>query len=419
MTGGKSAQPKTFQSRGVFIGFEKESIALARLRVQERTHDVEWELKLPMDSKKPGGAIMILPWRQLLSYTSLSARDKALWATIDDIDDTDPDPYTIMLIRDQVDAACNTSAAIRDAARTRRAAAEEARDRAYIGFLAEMTREAGIQLGDQTMVRIDAATLANIMKRGADLSAAAPINPDQLRSTVLGFFAKTLNGSLDQVTQMLEEFSDLAAPMGYIGGTNETGVAGLFPAIAEQLAAFEQSMGGFEGQAFSEHANMAAMCRFAAKDFLKFVRQKINLGATLCSRFTALLRRPAAARAQLNQIRRSLSYALDGWEGLIAAWMAVEANGTYADKVEVLTHCFHNLPVMPAQECEAGSDREKIWSGFEGARTKVVKAMVSWNGNSVDSELAERVKAGQDRLIRERVQAEAARAAQGRRRREK
>jgi hypothetical protein len=109
-----------------------------------------------------------------------------------------------------------------------------------------------------------------------------------------------------------------------------------------------------------------------------------------------------------------VAYALDGWDNLVDAWFAVEGSEVPSEKAEALQFIINNLPMMPVEEMEGGTERSKVWKGFNVARTGVIRAMVSWGDNAVDQEMVDRINRAKEA---EKERAESNAAARGKRRR--
>lgn len=381
--------PSTFEQRGCLVGFHKQGIAQARLRARSDGREIEWEIVIPTNRDKRGGAVLIMPWRQLMHYTSLGERDRAVYDAIDAAEEDEPDPLMLRGHRLKVDAE-------RHPTDEGRAAAKQGllRDRAdrlnvYISFLAQMTRAAGIAMGDTFMARADTALLMRLTQGNR---SELDIDPELLTSKVMAFHANLLGVTPKSVNDRLAEIADMTAPFGTLNLKDDAVRDGYFNRTKARILEFESSLMDFEQKAFEDMRNVAMMTRFAAKDFVKFIEEKTGTIEQIFSNFATIFRESKRVTDIVNRARRDVSFALDGWDGLADLWFDALARGAeYPEKCEVLAYIFSHLPMMPEAEIDNKTERGKVWKGFNAARVSAVRAMVSWGDNAVDTELAERV----------------------------
>ena len=405
-----SALPKSFEDRGCVVGFSKSSIKMARLRARRDDSEVVWEIMVPMNKDRRSASVMIMPWRQLAAYTSLTPRDIALHKAIDGIEDDFPDPLAVRLARLTVDAAVGENPEIkRDA---QQLLARERRDRlnVYISLLAQMTREAGIALGDTFMSRADTKLLMEITQgtSGIDIDGGA------LTKKVLDFHAEKVGVAYRDVNARLEAITDQAAVFGSMNLAENAPRDGLFYRMKLRIMDFENSLAAFEGTAVLELQNMAMVIRFASRDFIKYIDEKTSQVEQILSNFSTILTESERVMSIVKKARRDVAYALDGWDNLVDAWFAVEGSEVPSEKAEALQFIINNLPMMPVEEMEGGTERSKVWKGFNVARTGVIRAMVSWGDNAVDQEMVDRINRAKEA---EKERAESNAAARGKRRR--
>ena len=402
--------PKSFEARGCLVGFQKTSLAQARLRAVPDGTLVEWEIMIPVNREKRNSSVMIMPWRQLNAYTSLADRDKYLYDAVDHLDEDHPDPLIMRRVRLAVDAEHHPDNDRRMDAK--RAMQRDRRDRlnVYLSLLAQMTRDAGIGLGDTFMAHANTELLMKITQGDSSLG----IDGEALTNRVLGFHAQKVGLAFKDVNLRLEAVADQAAVFGTMNLAETSARDGLFHHLKQRVLDFDLSLAVFESKAFSEIQNMSMMVRFAAKDFVKFIDEKTSMVEQILSNFSTALTESDRVQGIIKKTRRDVSYALDGWDALVEAWFAVEETGTTAEKTEVLQFIFNHLPLMPEEEVDTGSERGKVWKGFNAARVSVVRAMVSWSDNEVDQEMVERINRTKEA---ERLQREMASSnANGRRR---
>jgi hypothetical protein len=389
--------PLSFEARGASVPFDSNSLRECRLRVVDMGRDLDWEITVPSgmggtDSR----SVMILPWRDVPAFAGMTLRDKELYQRIDDIsDDETPDPFKVRETRIRVDQTMGGTDEIRAQAALEVDREKQDRLMTYLSFLAQLTRDCGIRKGDAFMASADTSLLMRLTK-DKEASKEAGLDASALTERVLSFASEELSAPVKVVNQRLEELTSYMAPFGAVNIEAENKTDGFLTRTRNEIKRMDRTMTQYSKTARSETSDRIVLVRFAIKDFLDYVDDRFNQIEQFFSFFMNVFREYEKTKSFAQQIRRDVSYALDGWSHLCKIWFtALDSNeGEAID--EAIGYILSNLPVMPDEEVNQEDERSRVRRGFEMARVQMVRTMVNWTDNTVDKELEQRVAAAKE-----------------------
>ncbi|WP_339853216.1 hypothetical protein [uncultured Nisaea sp.] len=384
--------PPSFEARGASVPFNSKSLKECRLRVVDLGHCLEWEATLPSGM---GGiesrSVMILPWHNLPNFTSMSPRDRALFDRLDASDDDDrPDPFKIRELRIRVDQTLAETEEARQLAAAEVEKEKQDRLMTYMSFLAQLTRDCGIRQGDTFMAGADTALLMRLTN-DRKASAELGLDPAALTERVLNFAAEEVGAPRKLVNQQLEELTGYMSPFGAVNVETSRKKDGFLTRSRNEIKAMDRSLAKYARNSREEVSNRITLIRFAIKDFLDYVDERFSSIEQFFSFFINVFREFSKSKAFAQQVRRDVSYALDGWSHLCMVWNAAHETGEAAKVDEAIEYILKHLPLMPEEEVRADEARNAIRRGFETARAQMVRTMVNWVDNQVDRELEQRV----------------------------
>ena len=389
--------PLSFEARGASVPFESSSLRECRLRVVDMGRELDWEITVPSgmggtDSR----SIMILPWRDVPAFAGMTLRDKELYSRIDDIDDSEsPDPFKIREIRIRVDQTMGESEEVRKQAALEVDREKQDRLMTYLSFLAQLTRDCGIRKGDAFMASADTALLMRLTK-DKEASKEAGLDASALTERVLSFASEELGAPVKVVNQRLEELTSYMAPFGAVNIEAENKTDGFLTRTRNEIKRMDRTMTQYAKTARSETSDRITLVRFAIKDFLDYVDDRFNQIEQFFSYFMNVFREYDKTKAFAQQIRRDVSYALDGWTHLCGIWFTALDSGEGETIDDAIGYILANLPLMPDEEVNQEDERSRVRRGFEMARVQMVRTMVNWTDNTVDKELEQRVAAAKE-----------------------
>lgn len=321
----------------------------------------------------------------------MSHRDRALYDRIDDFDDDEhPDPFAIREAVIRVDSEDESDETARDEALQETERDRRDRLRVYMSFLAQLTRDCGIHQGDRFMANADTDMLI-ALTNNPNTVATTGVDPKALTDRVLGFASDQLKIPPKLVNAHLEEFTRYLAPFGCINVEGEKKIDGFLTRTRNRITEMDRSIARQAKTMRSESENMATMVRFAIKDFLDYANERLDHIEQVFSHLYSIFRDYERTKALALRIRRDVSYALDGWNQLCAVWERAVATKDQQQIDEAIQYILAVLPLMPEEEVKPGGERSRVWHGFETARVQMVRVLVGWGDNEVDTELAQRI----------------------------
>lgn len=392
MTSRGKPLPVSFEARGASVPFTTRNLLHCRLRVVDNGRDLAWEASVPAGiGEVDAQGVMILPWDNLPGFSKMSERDRALYESIDAIEEPRaPDPFTIRDAALRIDAggADPTARAAALRARERDAAAER---RARMALLAGLVRTCGAAAGDPFMAAADPVALMRL-EDGAETARGAP-DMAIIRVRALEFAATRHRRSRERIEARLAELAAGLAPLGGIDGAAD----GHLVHLRDRVAGMDGTMARQARTMRAQTADMTAMVRFAITDFLDYANARLARLAEAFSDVDAVFREEDWSREVLDECRRDVGYALDGWHPLCRAWEAALGSGEPEAQHDAVRHILTVLPLMPDEEVNPAGERGWIWQSFGAARNQMVRTLVGWTDNEIDAELADRLAAARER----------------------
>ncbi|SDG30898.1 hypothetical protein [Thalassobaculum litoreum] len=396
--------PMSFEARGASVPFESTSLRECRLRVVDLGRELDWEITVPSgmggtDSR----SVMILPWRDVPAFAGMTLRDKELYQRIDDIDDSEsPDPFKVREIRIRVDQTMGETEEVRQQAALEVDREKQDRLMTYLSFLAQLTRDCGIRKGDAFMASADTALLMRLTK-DKEASKEAGLDASALTERVLSFASEELDAPVKVVNKRLEELTSYMAPFGAVNIEAENKTDGFLTRTRNEIKRMDRTMTQYSKTARTETSDRITLVRFAIKDFLDYVDDRFNQIEQFFSYFMNVFREYDKTKGFAQQIRRDVSYALDGWSHLCRIWFTALDSKEGETIDDAIGYILANLPIMPDEEVNQNDDRSKVRRGFEMARVQMVRTMVNWTDNTVDKELEQRVAAAKEEQAKPKV----------------
>jgi len=379
----KPVLPRRFEDRGTAVPFESRALRLTRLRVVTSLTSLEWEATIAGFWGGSSRQMLVVQWRQLPAVAQMSPRDETLYRAVDRLEDAeDIDPFVIHDIVLKVDdrlgrgkGATNLEQVERDITRT--------------SLLARIAQECGRAGGDRGLVKLGVDWVsATDQKRAANAAKELSRASDRL----IAFLAGQIDSAQEEARQRLESMTDLLTPVGGVGLDPAVKEDGYLIRFRNRLRLFDREMLDYEKDARREMSDPTAMIRFAVKQYLSYVEDRLSMLEDRLVHLPLLLREYDRATKFITKTRRQIAFALDGWPILINLWDEAQATGDAVRVEEAVMFIFTNAPLMPLQEIDTTTESGKVWRGYESARGSLVKMMHGWNDGEPDQNLLNRVE---------------------------
>ncbi len=388
--------PSTFERRGVLVDFNHRLLQNIRLRIPE-TAEIELkalEAVIQNYSGLSNKHALVLPWLHVPNLAQLGRRDQRLFDTISQYSQLDLlDPFALRLMTLEIDRSDGEDAAARGHAETELAAHRIDRFRAYLGLVANLTRACGRATDDPGLAAIDADVLMQLFD---DREPRAAAHAQSLTGRVFTHLSSDTGLEIADLTSRLERLCDQIAPIGVSEPGSMPDAGGHLARAAERMRRFRHQLGDHEKQATEEIANSCLLVIFAVKQYLDLIdNQCDNLAARLGDLPRMILRIDDSARV-IYEIRRTLSFAIDGWVPLIDRWDAAAAVSDPDARRDALDatvlYTLQFLPLMPSAVLNPNTDTDRVWRKYQYMRAKPLPQMVNWLDERPDTELIERVE---------------------------
>ena len=410
----KGDLPTSFERRGSVVGFNHDLLRNARLRI---TDDYDWEAVIP--NYQAQQAQLVMDWDHLPSFASLDDRDRSLYQEINALDeDADEDvlidPFVLRATRTKIDKELGETAEIRRRARREEQLDRQDRMQVYLSFLAQLTRDCGMANGDAFMANANTELLMKVTN--GEIEEELGIDKGEFTDKVLAFAAEKTGIDSKTINARLEFMSDKMAALGAIN-TSLSGrsakTTGFLSRSRRRLETFRTEIQTYKRECREEMIDPVTMIAFAAKQYMNYVDLRTSAIEQKFSYFMNVIEDFENSLALVRQSRRDVSFALDGWGELIDVWDETGASAENDRIEEGVRYILEHLPLMPQDELDHADEDSRIWNGYDGARTAMVRMMTRWGDGQVDEELQRRIEDGKKRAEEERF----GRTRKGRRRR--
>lgn len=389
--------PQTFEGRGTTVPFSHPGFAHTRVRAYEMGQERILEAVMPNYSGVRRGELTVIPWEELKGRSTFSDRDLHIMQDIlRTRGERAVDPIYVRVLCQKADAIHSPDEEERRQARQQAEQDRLDREQVRMSCLAQLTRECGIARGDAFMAKANTKTLLDLI---GDAQDDAGFDVPILIERVMQFAAERSGSSVESVRDWMDPLVGMIAPFGSVPAAGEDRLDGFLFRQHQNLLGFRKSLQDHGGSATGE---ILAMIELIFKDCdltIAYVNARVVRLDALLGKFADMFEVADGSVEALKKLRRDVSYALDGWEELVAIWKeAVGGIGMIGGEqalARALDHILLFLPVIPERELRgpaASSVMER-----ERKRLTLVRSMRSWTTNEVDTDLEQRVEAGRNR----------------------
>jgi hypothetical protein len=381
--------------RGTFCHLMQKTVRLARVRVTRQ--DAQFAVDAMIPDYTGGGAnqSLIMPLMDLANYTQLDQRDLNMLEAIKSIAMRGPpDPVAVRAARLDVDRVWAPDDEQKAAIEREIEADRKDQFQVRLSLIGQMTREAGVRIGDAFMSGASTETLLDLMRprdqggHGIDVAA--------LTQRVVDLTAEGSGHSASDVSQRLDQITDLLAPFGAIAlGVDSAG--GYMARERARLETFVRQLVEFQRTARDDFIDQAQRLEAVVKRQLDFLSERTRPVAPLFQSFEQVIKRFPMVQEAVRKARRDAAFALDCWPVLIEIWTNGRSMARKFDSAEPLEQALkfiaRNAPTLPAWEVDPSLAEADLSDGST-AKAKQVKELHGWRTEMLDEEMAERIKRG-------------------------
>jgi len=351
--------PSTFEERGAVAPFTTPSLAMSRVRPDDR-HG----LVLMMPNMGGGDGAYVVPWGAVADLVSMSVHDRALHETVLEDHAVTPDAMRIASLKVAKTGLAGPRAA--HAAKAQLAAEEEQ----YV----------------ETNFLLVVALLTSLGMSSRELFTLQP-DSDAWRNLVRGMLhsgGQKLGIDLNTVYDRLGKMARILTPIGLKVSRQE----GRLRVLMNRLVQFRDELKAWSEQDVSDSAAYAEFASEVADFTVRIANRTFeSLDDTMRDIPAVIGQWGEQVKIAQNAAAR-ISWLLDGWEYILAIWARV-ADAHAIEKREAVSQLKMVLPIVPRDEMDADEEARKRRQSLTG--TKRMKAMVNWRTGEIDDELAARI----------------------------
>lgn len=380
---------KTFEERGVYVGFTSNILVHARCRLS-KAEEYEFDAMIPNWAGEEGaskGNDLVMAFKDVPVWTQLDARDEflhLLFLQRRQKQGAYLDPILARELRLKADLEKGDDIFAGQAKHELDIAKSDVQD-AYIDVLAMFGRRFGAVSGQKEL---------EFMTRGV-LTALAEEDPRHLMKLVRVIIKTiTLQTSLSRelLQERLEVLSEYAAPMCSLLTEDKFGDIGFLSRQNMRLEELYESLGLFAEEKPAEIIKAINVIRINIKAFLAYTKEKsagIKLALLQDSFYLDTKRYEHLLKYVLDQ-RSKISFALDGWARHAENW-AVTHHENIEGKRNVIFHMLRDMPTAPGEVEEEVRNLYNVDSSAMSLRGKMVKELHGWADDKMDHILQERL----------------------------
>lgn len=378
---------RTFEERGVHVGFTARMLRLVRCR-ESREDQFKFEALVPNWSGSDVGQSgdMVMMWDQLPNWTDVLDRDRLLYdGLVQKCIELEGhlDPILMRDLRYEVDLQAGDDD-IRHEAEYEIGLTRQDAQNSYLEILAMFGRQIGVATGNESFRKISGEILLT-------LADADPKELERLINIIANSVASGARMPRTELQQRLAVVSEYATP---ICSLVTDGVSKDVGFLSRQHARMERLMAEIADHIVGRPDEVSAGGSFACRNIQGFI-DFANAKATevkervLDPRSYTTEKYYGELLDRITEQRKHIAYSLDGWEVHAKAWERL-GDDEPLERSTLLRKMIADMPGQPheIEDVTDGRDNNLFNSQIQG---RIVKEMHSWIDGELDEELAERV----------------------------
>lgn len=351
--------PSTFEERGAVAPFTTPSLAMSRVRPDDR-HG----LVLMMPNMGGGDGAYVVPWGAVSDIVSMSVHDRALHETVLEDHAVTPDAMRIASLKVAKTGLAGPRAA--HAARKQL----DAEDDQYV----------------ETNFLLVVALLTSLGVSSRELFTLQP-DTDAWRDLVRGMLhsgGQQLGIDLNTVYGRLGKMARILTPTGLKASRQE----GRLRLLMNRLVHFRDDLKAWSEQDVSDAAPYAEFASEVADFTVRIASRTFESLDASMRDIPGVIGQWGDQVGVATAAAARISWLLDGWEYILAIWAQV-ADAHTIDKREAVSRLKLILPIIPRDEMDGDEEARRRRQSLTGH--KRMKAMVNWRTGELDDELAGRI----------------------------
>jgi len=384
---------KSFEERGVYVGFQTRQVELCRTRMPKAELD-DYEALIPnwTGHDKTSSNDLVMPFMDVPRWCTLSRRDEMLHQNIE-IRRTSTgghlDPIMMREIRLEIDQSFGTEIDQNLAAHELEIARTDIQN-AFLEILAMFGRNYADQIGIEEFRRVDHIVLKTLAEESSDAL-----------TRLIRVLARTVSREVGMTRELLQErldvLSTFAAPICSIVTHDDNRDVGYLSRQLGMLEAMHAQIMEFSEKQAQEVREAVHVIDLNIRTFAEYAKARaLHIQNALLSEKNYVSE--AKYRGLLDMVaqeRIKISYALDGWAGHAGRWMSLgEDDGP--ERVKLIGFILREMPSPTMNVEEEVGERVRGAGNLMSLRRRLVKEMHSWMDDTLDEGLYKRVMDGRE-----------------------
>lgn len=388
---------KTFEDRGVYVGFTANILIHARCR-PSRTEEFEYDAMIPNwagGGEATKGNDLVMNFTDLPIWTPLNSRDELLHELVQQRRQKQGaylDPLLVRELRLKADIERGEEMFAQQAQHELDVANLDVQD-SFIDILAMFGRKYGAISGQKELEFMTRSVLVT-------LASEDPRYLMKLVKVIITTITKHSPITRDELQERLDLLSSYSAPMCSLVTDEPFGDIGYLSRQNMRLQELHDSLTSFSTEQPRDIQRAIDVILMNIQSFLAFTKEKssrIKL-ALLQDSFYLDTKRYNHLLEYILEQRSKISFALDGWSRHGENW-AVTHDENLEGKYNVIFHILREMPTAPEELEDEVSKLFDLDSNVMALRSKMVRELHGWADDKMDMVLQQRLRESRQKEV--------------------
>lgn len=386
---------QNFEDRGVYVGFRAKGLETVRCRKAKTDNSGVFEalvVNWSGDVHQKSTGDLVMPFRDLPHWRSLNPFDDHLFHSVTDYGARSSGYMDPIVMRDLRFKTILKHGNVFEANNTERTLSGEGRElqETFLEILCLFSRKYGKAIGDRDLQFVTREILHRLIEE--DMTELT-----SLARRLAHAVADLIQMDGDLLARRIEFYSDFGAPICSLLANDKSRAIGY---LSRQLGALEHLVMDIQEFGLNKSGELAIFIDRILENALKFISFALAKAAQihdmmLDNRAYIDDEKFKALRSELTANRLYISFALDGWDSHARNWQQAKLEGPEACR-DFIIALYRTMP-HPTKELENTLARIGYDMRQAGMRAGLVRALHSWDDETLDQELAKRVEEGRQR----------------------
>lgn len=388
-----SIRYKSFEERGVYVGFRTRQVELCRSRMPKAELD-DYEALIPNWSggDKTASNDLVMPFMDVPRWCSLNRRDEMLHESVEfrrTRTGGHLDPIMMREIRMEIDLKFGDEVDKGLAEHELEIARTDVQN-AFLEILAMFGRNYADQIGIEEFSRVDHMVLKTLAEESHDSLVR-----------LVRVLARTVSREVGMTRELLQErldvLSTFAAPICSIVTNENNRDVGYLSRQLGMLEKMHAQIMEFSESQPQEVRDAAHVIDLNVRTFAEYAKARaLHIQNALLAEGNYVSEEKYRGLLDMvAQERIKISYALDGWASHASRWMSL-GDEDPVERSKLIGFILREMPSPTMNVEEEVGDRVRGAGNLMSLRRRLVKEMHSWMDDSLDEALYKRVMDARD-----------------------